>query len=180
MTQKVALGTALLGLCMTVAACSSGDSTGAHVASIKRARTSTTPSDAGASPAAPDPKLVQDAQAVASHLCSLTSDQSALEQLAPTVTPESQTLSQLVTQANDGDLVCSSQLSSQSSSLSSNADALDRAAQTMSTDFTQLNSAETTYQTLERTEPLDRSRTRRGQRTGGGSSWVPLERGLGA
>ena len=64
---------------------------------------------------------------------------------------ESQALGQLTTDANDGEAVC---YSTQAATLSSNADALNGAAQTVTNDVTQLNGAETTSRTLEQSEPL--------------------------
>ena len=76
---------------------------------------------------------------MATDLSSLSSDENTMDQLTQTVTAESQTLQQLTTDANNGEAVCYSQLSDQAATLSSNADALDGAAQTVTNDRTQLN-----------------------------------------
>lgn len=145
----IATGAALVGMTLTVAACgSSSDSGGSHpVAATKVSTTTTTGS------AATDPALVQDAQAVATDLSSLSSDENTMDQLTQTVTAESQALQQLTTDANDGEAVCYSQLSNQAATLSSNADALDGATQTVTDDVTQTNAAEKAYRDLELSEP---------------------------
>jgi hypothetical protein len=143
------IGVALVGLTLIVAACgSTSDSGDSHpVATAKFSTTTTTEG------AVPDPALVQDARAVATDLASISSDENNLDQLAETVTNESQALEQLTTNANDGEAVCYSQLSTQAATLSSNADALDGAAQKVTNDVTQLNGAEMTYRDLELSEP---------------------------
>ena len=88
----------------------------------------------------PDPQLVEDAHIVSTDMSRLMTDQGTLEQLAQTVSSESQTLEQY----------CSAPLVSQ---LSSNAVALDGAAQTVTNDSNQLNSDWMAYHTLELTEP---------------------------
>jgi hypothetical protein len=78
-----------------------------------------------------------------------------MDQLTQTVTAESQALQQLTEDADDGQGVCYSQLSNQTATLSSNADSLDGAAQTVTNDRNQLNSTEKNYRSLEQSKPAE-------------------------
>ena len=143
---------ALAGLMLSAAACGTHSGTvGSHLASTAKTTTPTTATENSA----PNPAVARDAQAVEADLSSLSTDEGAMDQLAQTVTARSRAIQQLTTDADDGQAACYSQLSSQAATLSSNATALDGAAQTVTNDRTQLNSAETTYRSLEQSEPSE-------------------------